>query len=497
MKLSELINGMDGCAVTGSTDVEVCNLAYSVSEVKGGSCFVAIRGSTADGHDFASEVVSRGAVAVVSQRTVDLPPAVTNVVVPSSRRAMALMSAKFFGDPTGQMRLIGVTGTNGKTTTTYLLESMLSAAGRNPGVIGTVSYRYASKEEAARHTTPESVDLQRLLSRMLHAGVDSCAMEVSSHALVQDRVAACRFDCAVFTNLTPEHLDYHGQMEAYFAAKSRLFEEHILAGGKPDAFAVINGDDPHGRKIAGRCQVPKLIYGFGTRADVRGTDLNFDSQGLTMKIATPDGAISVRSRLCGRFNAQNILAATAVAWRWGIPLDVVGRAVESVTCVPGRFEAVANDREIMALVDYAHTPDALENVLAHARELKGGPNNRLIVVFGCGGDRDRAKRPLMGKAAGRLADVVIVTSDNPRSEKPGSIINEILSGVREVAGQLRGGMGYEVIENRREAVDRAVKLAWPGDVIVVAGKGHEDYQIIGSKKLHFDDREVLVQCLSG
>ena len=394
-------------------------------------------------------------------------------------------------------RLIGVTGTNGKTTITYLLEAILNAAGRNPGVIGTVSYRYAGTVEPARYTTPESVDLQRLLSQMIDAGVDSCAMEVSSHALAQDRVAACRFDCAVFTNLTPEHLDYHGQMDSYFAAKASLFEKLILAGGKAEAFAVINGDDPYGREIAQRCLVPKLIYGVGDKSDIRGSDLRFSSEGLTMRVATPGGSIDLRSRLCGRFNALNILAATSVAWRWGVSLDVIRHAVGTVEVVPGRFQAVANDRGILALVDYAHTPDALENVLTYARELKGGSDGRLIAVFCCGGDRDRAKRPMMGKAAGRLADVIIVTSDNPRTEKPTSIISEILPGVKEAAGPLRGGIGYEVIENRRQAIARAVRLAWPGDVIVVAGKGHEDYQIIGSQRLRFDDREVLDQCLNG
>lgn len=497
MKLSKLINAADGCEVTGGTDVEVRDLAYSVQDVKGGSCFVAIRGRTADGHDFVPKVISQGAVAIVSERPVDVSDGVANAVVPNSRRAMAQMSSRFFGDPTGQMRLVGVTGTNGKTTITYLLEAILNAAGWNPGVIGTVSHRYAGTVEPARHTTPESVDLQRLFSKMLDSGVDSCAMEVSSHALAQDRVAACRFDCAVFTNLTPEHLDYHGQMDSYFAAKAILFEELILAGGKPEAFAVINGDDPYGREIARRCLVPKLIYGFGERSDVRGSDLRFSGEGLEMKAQTPGGTVDLRSKLCGRFNALNILAATSVAWRWGISLDVIRLAVGAVEVVPGRFEVVSKDRDVLALVDYAHTPDALENVLTHARELKGGSDGRLIAVFGCGGDRDRMKRPLMGKVVGRLADVVIVTSDNPRSEDPVAIIDEIIPGVKEEAGPLKDGRGYDVVVNRHRAIARAVDLARPGDVIVVAGKGHENYQIIGSRRLHFDDRQVLGACLNG
>jgi len=492
MKLKDLIKGVEGCKVEGDSCREVAGLSCVAQEVKPGDCFVAMKGVRADGHDFVDEALRRGASVVVSERSLNLPAGVTGAVVPDSRLALALMSSSFFRDPSAEMTLVGITGTNGKTTTTYLMEAILREAGRRPGVIGTVEYRFCGKAESAPNTTPESCELQKLLSRMRDAGVDACAMEVSSHALSQERVSGCRFDAALFTNLTPEHLDYHSDMEAYFEAKAMLFERLLKLYGKKGAFAAINIDDEYGRGLIGRCPVEVVTYGFSEAAHVRGRDLSFDSGGLSMRIELPDAEVLCRSPLCGRFNALNVLGAAAVAKGLGIDPGLAARAVETVSVVPGRFEAVRNSRGIIALVDYAHTPDALENVLANARELSSG---RVIAVFGCGGDRDRGKRPLMGRVAGRLADIAIVTSDNPRTEEPMAIIEEILPGLRQEARPLAGERGYEVIADRREAIGRAVGFSRAGDVLVVAGKGHENYQIVGTEKRSFDDREVLGEFL--
>ncbi|MFH0798902.1 MAG: UDP-N-acetylmuramoyl-L-alanyl-D-glutamate--2,6-diaminopimelate ligase [Pseudomonadota bacterium] len=496
MRLHELIREVESCELHGSADVEVCDIAYRASEAKAGSCFVAIRGTVADGHDFAADAVERGAVAVVSERPAALGGAAVNVVVKNSRQALARMSAALFGNPSKAIKLVGVTGTSGKTTTTYLLESIFESAGLKAGVIGTVEYKYGGIREIAPHTTPESYELQRLLSRMKERGVAACAMEVSSHALDQNRVDACHFDCAVFTNLTPEHLDYHADMDSYFAAKATLFEDVLSRSAKSGVFAAINAGDPRSAALADCCKAPVVLYGLDGDFDVRGTRVSSDAGGLKMRVDTPQGSFDCSSRLCGRFNAENILAAVAVAGRMGIGIDAMRAGLASAPVVPGRFEAIANSRRILALVDYAHKPDALEKVLSCARELVDGDGGRLIVVFGCGGDRDRGKRPLMGRTAARFADIAIVTSDNPRTEDPAAIIDEIMPGVKDAAHPLKDGRGYEVIPDRRGAIVRAVEIAKRGDVVIVAGKGHEDYQIIGTKKIPFDDREILRELLA-
>lgn len=497
MRISELIKTVEGAVLEGCADADVRGIVYRSADVKSGFCFVAIAGRKSDGHLFVDDAIKRGASAIVSERGVNAPEGVVNVIVNNPRSAMAAMSAAFYGDPSKDMTLVGVTGTNGKTTITYLLEAMLKAAGRKVGVVGTIDYRFDGFSEKAKHTTPESADLQALFRRMRDADVDACAMEVSSHSLSQGRVARCRFDAAAFTNLTPEHLDYHDGMEDYFAAKAILFERLLAEGGKKGAFAVINGDDPYGKRLFDKCPVTSIGYGLGGEHDVVGRYLQFDAHGLRMCVETPSGGFECRSRLCGRFNAQNILAATAVAARLGVDLRNVSRAIESMDVVPGRFESVENGNGVLALVDYAHTPDALENVLAHARELAKDGRGRLIAVFGCGGDRDRDKRPLMGEVAAKIADIILVTSDNPRTERPESIIDDILPGLKRSSHPMKDGSGYEIIVDRRDAIARAVALAKEGDVLVVAGKGHEDYQILGSKTIHFDDREVLRELLQG
>ncbi|MFA4974299.1 MAG: UDP-N-acetylmuramoyl-L-alanyl-D-glutamate--2,6-diaminopimelate ligase [bacterium] len=495
MKLIDLISGMHVLGTTGSLDLDVKDLVYDAGEATQGSCFFALRGLRRDGHDFVIEALNRGAAAVVSERPMDRGCDVPNVVVSDSRKALGHMSARMMGDPSRRLKVVGVTGTNGKTTTTYILESIFSAAGLRPGVIGTVEYRFAGRSEPSPHTTPFGLDLQKLLARMRDAGCASCAMEVSSHALEQERIAGCSFDAGIFTNLTPEHLDYHGEMESYFRAKAKLFERVLAEGGKSGAFAAINADAEYCEKIAARTIVPVVLYGMSEKAEVRGYDLSLGASGLSMRIATPSGDFACSSRLCGRFNAQNLLAATAAAHGLGIDIDVIKTGIESIRAVPGRFEPVENDRGIMALVDYAHTPDALGNALSHARELADKTGGRLIAVFGCGGDRDRIKRPVMGKIAAGLADISIVTSDNPRTEDPSAIIEEIIPGVKDESTPYDGSTGYEVIVDRRDAITRAVELSSDGDVLVVAGKGHEDYQIVGETKHHFDDREELARLL--
>lgn len=492
MKLSELIKNLRVKHVRGSVDVEVSDLSYNSLSVTKGCCFVALKGIKVDGHDFVQDVVARGASVAITEREFDLHCNATNVVVDDTRLALAGASANFFGNPSENFRLVGVTGTNGKTTITYLLEAIFAERGDKTGVIGTVSYRYGDVNMSAPHTTPESYDLQKMFCDMRRSGVGFCTMEVSSHALTQQRVAYAAFDAGVFTNLTPEHLDYHEDMEEYFEAKAILFEKLLKEGGKDQSFAVINGDDPYGRRLIEKSPVPTIVYGFENMADVRGLGLSFNEKGLTLKVESFGKNFEINSQLCGRFNAYNILAAVAVAMRMGVSAQTVKSALAKIKAIPGRFEAIPNNRGVLALVDYAHTPDALINVLTNARELAG--SKRLLVVFGCGGDRDRKKRPLMGEAAAKLSDIVIVTSDNPRTEDADAIVGEILPGVKKHCVPLKDGKGFVVMPDRRSAIEFAVRLTNQGDVLVVAGKGHENYQIIGTKKIHFDDKEILQQC---
>jgi UDP-N-acetylmuramoyl-L-alanyl-D-glutamate--2,6-diaminopimelate ligase len=487
MKFETLLKVLGEVTVVGKSDIDISGIAYHADSVSPGSCFVAIRGKSVDGHRFVRDAVAKGASVVVTDMPVPVPEEVTNVVVEDTRDALARLSSAYFDDPSLKMKLVGVTGTNGKTTITYLMESIFEAAGFKPGIIGTVEYRFGSERRSAPHTTPESYDLQKLLGDMASSGVDACAMEVSSHALDMGRVVGCHFDGAIFTNLSPEHLDYHGEMEAYYESKARLFGERLIASVKGGAFAVVNVDDPYGRRLAASVHVPLWRYGLCEDADVTCSLVSSDRNGVSMAMRTPVGRTMVHSKLLGRFNALNILAAVSASLAMGIELEVIKEAVERVERIPGRLESVPNGRDILAFVDYAHTPDALKNVLLHAADLAKG---RLIVVFGCGGDRDREKRPLMGKVVAEKANAAVVTNDNPRTEDPMDIIGMIEPGLEE------GGMKeYEIIPDRREAIARAVDIARPGDVIVVAGKGHEDYQIIGTEKRHFDDKEVLEELL--
>jgi UDP-N-acetylmuramoyl-L-alanyl-D-glutamate--2,6-diaminopimelate ligase len=412
------------------------------------------------------------------------------------------MAALFYGDPTDNLTLIGITGTNGKTTTSYFIEAILEEAGIPAAVLGTVSYRFREKALPAPHTTPESIDLQKFLSEMGALGARGVVMEVSSHALEQHRVDGCRFDVAIFTNLTRDHLDYHRDMESYLASKKRLFSELLVTDEvKPRRQAVVNIDDPYGRQIAEEAVCPVISYGLDPKARVTARDICFSVTGITGMLVTPGGEAPFHSLMPGRFNLYNIMAAAAAGVALDLPLAAITGGVERHKKVPGRLESVENDKGIALFVDYAHTDDALGNVLRTLREVATG---RIITLFGCGGDRDRGKRPLMGEVAGRYSALSIVTSDNPRTENPALILADIRSGIqplgiREYAvadlSRSFAEKGFVMVESRREAIRLAVRLARPGDIVLLAGKGHEEYQIIGTERFHFDDREEAADAL--
>jgi UDP-N-acetylmuramoyl-L-alanyl-D-glutamate--2,6-diaminopimelate ligase len=497
MRLDELIRAIQNpLRVSGDTGLEISGLYYDSREVKAGGLFFALKGVAADGHRFIDRAVSSGAVAVVLEDASFAPEGVTCVQVADARLAMALMAAAFYGCPSDNVSLIGITGTNGKTTTTYLIEAILGKAGIPAAVLGTIHYRFAGTVLPSDHTTPESVELQKTLRRMSDLGARSVVMEVSSHALEQRRVDGCRFDIAVFTNLTRDHLDYHKDMASYLACKKRLFTELLEADlKKPKRHAVVNIDDPLGHLIARAATCPVLTYGFVNEARVSARDVIFSTSGISGILSTPVGEIDFQSQLLGRFNLYNILAACTVAVAMGLPLPAIRAGIAGHEKVAGRLETVENNRGVTLLVDYAHTDDALENVLKTLLEIS---KRKIITVFGCGGDRDRGKRPIMGEVAGRYSDLAIITSDNPRTENPQVIMDEIRAGVvplglkeYTVKGLADGILekGFIMVRSRREAICLAVQVSQPGDIVLLAGKGHEDYQIIGSEKLHFDDRE--------
>jgi UDP-N-acetylmuramoyl-L-alanyl-D-glutamate--2,6-diaminopimelate ligase len=493
MKLSELLHAITPITVSSQADPEIDGLYYDSRQVRPGGLFFALRGVSSDGHHFIPVALAAGAAAVVVEDPTAAPAGVPAVQVADSRLAMTLMAAAFYGEPTAQVPLVGITGTNGKTTTSYLVEGVLEAACLPAAVMGTISYRFRDEAVEASHTTPESVDLQRLLRQLVDRGARSVVMEVSSHALDQRRVDGCRFRVGVFTNLTRDHLDYHRDMDSYLASKLRLFRELLprTAGSR----AVINLDDAYGPAVTAAAGCPTVTYGLAPDAMVTARDISCTVTGITATVVTPLGEFPLVSQLMGQFNLANLLAATAVGVALDLPLAAIRAGLASHRPVPGRLERVANDRGLAILVDYAHTGDALENVLRTLAEIRSG---RLITVFGCGGDRDRGKRPVMGEAAVRYSDLAVVTSDNPRTEEPAAIIAEVRAGIvptgsREFApAELTtdfAGSGFVTVIDRREAIRLAVRVARPGDIVLLAGKGHEDYQIVGTVKHHFDDRE--------
>jgi len=465
--------------VAALSGIDVRGLAYDSRQVRPGDVFIALKGLKAAGADFAADAIRRGAVAVVADRPSDAASAVPWVIVPDARAAMATLAADFYGHPSRAMQVVGITGTNGKTTTAYLLRAVFESAGTKCGLLGTVAYSIGDRELPAARTTPEAPDVQRMFRQMVDAGCHACLMEVSSHALALRRVDCTVFAAAVFTNLTRDHLDYHGDMESYFAAKRRLFD--MLSDGVP---AVINLDDPRGDSLRKAVSTP-VTYAINKPADVTPGPLTLTFEGLEFNARTPKGDVHVKSKLVGRPNVSNILATVAVATALEVPTGAIEHGLANLRGVPGRFELVSSTRDdITVVIDYAHTDDALKNLLETARPLA---QRRLITVFGCGGDRDRTKRPLMGAVAARLSDVVVLTSDNPRTEDPARIIEEIKRGFPTASD--RGAVSFTIVD-RKEAMQFAIKKAEPGDLVLLAGKGHEQSQTIGSVELPFDEAAI-------
>lgn len=463
-------------------DGQVLGVAYDSRQVAPGFIFVAIKGFQTDGHLYVPEAVRRGAMAVVLQDKVEVPRGVLAFMARDTREILPRLAARFYHHPAQKMKVVGVTGTNGKTTTTNLIDAIFREQGLVTGLMGTIHNRIGPRVLAVEHTTPESSDLQRLLAEMVEEGVQAVTMEVSSHALALHRVDACEFDLAVFTNLTQDHLDFHGDMESYLKAKGLLFQSLGQGAQKPGSkWAVINIDDPAARTMIKLCRVPVLTYGLDRPAHVTARQVQVTAKGVSFTMDYGSGSIDLQLQLTGRFNVYNALAAAATGLAAGIDPAVIKKALEGVAGVAGRFELVDRGQDFAVIVDYAHTPDGLENVLRTARAITTG---RLITVFGCGGDRDRTKRPLMGELAARLSDVAVVTSDNPRTEEPRAIIRDIMVGVQRVTG-----VHHLVEPDRRQAIRRAIQMATTGDVVLIAGKGHEDYQIVGTERHHFDDRE--------
>ncbi|MFQ6672331.1 MAG: UDP-N-acetylmuramoyl-L-alanyl-D-glutamate--2,6-diaminopimelate ligase [Candidatus Tectimicrobiota bacterium] len=490
MDITSLLTGVDVLAVEGPLDRKVASVVSHSGEASPGACFVAIRGTTADGHSFIPEAVQKGAVLVLAEGSVPSqalhPPGsagATLAVVANTRRALALVARNFFGDPSRQLALIGVTGTNGKTTTTLLTESILRVAGIRTGLVGTLFYRFGDEEVSALHTTPEAPVLQGALARMVKEGVTHCIMEVSSHALVLDRTVGCTFEASVFTSFSQDHLDFHLSLEDYFQAKTKLFYEYTFRA------AILNADDPWFARLLDEGRQKLLTYGLAGTPDIKAHDLELSVRGTRFTVATPAGTLRVESPLIGRHNIYNMLAAVGVGLHVGVEPAAIQEGLEVCRAIPGRFERVEAGQDFAVVVDYAHTDDALRNALEAARSL--GPA-RLLTVFGCGGDRDALKRPKMGAVAARLSDEVIVTSDNPRTEDPTAIIDQILAGIAEVPG---GPERTAVVPDRQEAIAEAVGRAHSGDFVLIAGKGHETYQIVGMERRPFDDRLVARRAL--
>lgn len=489
MKLSELVGNIGTVACGGNLDIDVLDVTCDSREAKPKTIFVAVSGFKADGHKYITDALQRGASAVVIEDDAFCSDEYTWIQVPDSRKVLADMSNLLFGEPSRKMNIVGVTGTNGKTTITNLITIILEDAGHVTGLIGTIHNRIGRNIFPVEHTTPEAPDLQKLFKSFLEQGADYAVMEVSSHALELNRVRNTEFDVAVFTNLTQDHLDFHGNMENYLAAKGKLFSGlGQNADKKRRKFAIFNADDPYTKELIEMTRVPIITYGIKNDADVKAEKIQVSHKGVEFFLKYADRQLPVRLKLTGFFNVYNALAAIAVGLVEGIPVEKIIASLEKIAGIPGRFESVNSGSEYAVIVDYSHTPDSLENCLNTAREFAQG---RIITVFGCGGDRDRTKRPLMGEVAGRLSDLCIVTSDNPRSESPGKIIDEIIPGLQKGAGT----KPFLRMEDRKEAIFCAVKEAHPEDIVIIAGKGHEDYQLIGSQVIHFDDREVAGEAL--
>jgi UDP-N-acetylmuramoyl-L-alanyl-D-glutamate--2,6-diaminopimelate ligase len=502
MKLSQLIKGINIINLSADVTGDVSTLCYAADKCEKGSMFVAVRGLAHDGHDFIADAVNRGARYIVYEKDMQIPYGGTAIKVTNSRRALGVLAKNYFGDPSAQLCLIGVTGTNGKTTTTYLLESILAQAGFKCGVLGTVNYRYNNKTYPAPNTTPESYEMQKILRAMADEGITHVIAEVSSHAIDLKRIDDCDFDLGVFTNLSHEHLDYHLTMENYFQAKKRFFTEVLPQSKKvhPQKM-IINGDDKWGQIILRDVTLPALTFGMEKNDLVKAVSYELSLAGIKAGIDLAGEIISIQTPLVGKFNIYNILAAAAAAKALQIPEAAIKAGIENLSCVPGRLQRIDSSSGFTVLIDYAHKPDALKQVLQNLAEFK---KKRIITVFGCGGNRDTGKRPLMGETATFYSDLTIVTSDNPRLEDPLAIIAEIEKGIdrtkiQKIAPdnlQVKDDVhSYTVISERRKAIETGISAAQAGDIVLIAGKGHEDYQILGTNKIPFDDRVVVMQTL--
>jgi len=499
----DLLKDVEPINIAGNYSGNVPTICYDSRQCEKNSLFVAIPGLKVDGHHYITEAVARGARFIVYERDYLPPSGITAIKVRDSRRVLGILGRNLYKDPSAGMCLIGVTGTNGKTTVTYLLESILKAAGFKVGVLGTVNYRFNQKVLPAPNTTPESYEMQRILRIMADAGITHVIAEVASHAIDLKRIDDCSFDMGIFTNLSRDHLDYHGTMENYFLAKKRFFDDILPSGKKHQKFMIINGDDPWGQRLLRevRTDVPSRTFGIETKCDMTADPFTFSLEGIKARIHTAPLSFAIDSPLIGKFNLYNILAAAMAAASLSIPEKFIRTGVAKLKKVPGRLEKISKSDEPAIFVDYAHTDDALRRVLENLSVFR---KRRLITVFGCGGDRDRGKRPLMGNAAVSLSDVAIVTSDNPRTENPLTIIEDIEKGIQETSvkklppealerNTIR--KGYTVIPDRKKAIERAVSLAAPSDIVLVAGKGHENYQIIGEARMPFDDRKIAKKAL--
>ncbi|WP_129596445.1 UDP-N-acetylmuramoyl-L-alanyl-D-glutamate--2,6-diaminopimelate ligase [Anaerophilus nitritogenes] len=481
MKIDQLMKGLKITKITGKKDIQVIGIAYDSRKVKEGYAFVAIAGFKTDGHEYIDQAVKNGAKVVIVQKHIDFIEGVTIIQVENSRKVLAYISSHFYYDPIKTMNLIGVTGTNGKTTITHLIKSILQKNHVATGLIGTIAHEILDKKYKANNTTPESLDLHKLFKEMVDKEVNTCVMEVSSHSLDLDRVAGIPYKIGVFTNLTPDHMDFHETIENYKKAKTKLFYQTTKAN-------IINIDDPYGKEIAqevNRLDTKLITYGIYDQADIYAKDIETSSKGTTFTLMTPQFSGKISIQTPGMFSVYNALAAMGVCYVLGYSFEEIKIGIESVK-VPGRFETVPDTKEHNIIVDYSHTPDALKNALHTIKDFVEG---RIITVFGCGGDRDKTKRPMMGEVAGKISDYCVITSDNPRSEDPDKIMKDIEVGIK------RTSCKYKMIEDRKEAIKEAIKMSKPEDVILIAGKGHETYQILKDKIIDFDDKAVASEIL--
>ena len=488
--LKDIISTLDAQELQGDQNVSIQDITADSRAVKPNSLFIALDGATVDGHNYIDKAVAAGAVAVIVSKPVTVPDDVCVITVSDTRQAMMVCVPYFFDYPANRMRMVGVTGTNGKTTTTHMIRHILKAQGHKVGVIGTVHIMIGDTSYPIHNTTPDVVDLQHILHQMVQENVEYCVMEVSSHALALGRVSGVEFDTAVFTNLTQDHLDFHKTFENYLAAKCKLFEQVSAPNQEKDnKGAVINIDDSYGHRVMEKTTAPTITYSTLGKGTLNASDVHMSTKNSQYTVNYKGESYPVSMNTTGLFNVYNTLAAIGACLQEGISMEAIDTALKTFSSVPGRFELIEEGQDFAVVVDYAHTPDGLQNILETAKAIK---ENRIIIVFGCGGDRDATKRPIMGRIAAEYGDKIYVTSDNPRTEDPVQIVKDVEVGVKEA---LRDGTSYEVIVDRREAINHAIHDAKAGDIVIIAGKGHENYQILKNETIHFDDREEARKAL--